>query len=91
MYYDSVKRHLIEEYGNRLGTFLVNRLSGMIRKRKAECLSHFRLCEKGNIIQEQEYEKTRKAGCCGFADEEFIFKSDNEDNRIFRIGFNYGH
>lgn len=92
--YDSAKSMLIRQYGDRLGTFLVNRLAKMIRKRQATCLSHFRICEIGNKQQEEQFSEISRSGCCGSAEEIFEFKSGWQElwkSRKFKIGFNYGH
>jgi hypothetical protein len=93
--YDSMSRKLVERYGPKLGQFLTNRLASMIRKRKAECLSHLRICKIGDPVSEGVYDDIEDDGCCGSYSETFEFK-----HKIFgmvthtskyKIGFNYGH
>lgn len=92
--YNDTKSWLIRKYGHRVGTFLTNRLAKMIRKTKDTCLDNFRIAEVGTI-EEFEYYIRQELGCCGFADEEFIFKDKLLGlipyKRKFIIGFNYGH
>ena len=88
--YDQVKAEMIELLGVSLGTFAVNRLSRMIRRRGATCVSHVRVAVVGDTAQEREYEATRATGCCGFADEEFAFERDGVTLTL-RLGFCYGH
>lgn len=77
---------LQSEYGPKLGLFLANRFAGLIRKHKAECITHVRVCCIGDPIGTYRYRQIEKDGCCASASGIFRF-----DLRFYRIGFNYGH
>lgn len=94
--YDNAVEHFAELYGYVRGRFLANRLSRMIRRCGDDaCLSHMRVCKVGNMYEEDEYDRTRESGCCGSADEEFVFWVRVAGVPVYReryrLGFNYGH
>lgn len=57
-----------------------------MKKYKTDYEDNFRMAEKGNIEQENIYNKNMKRGCCGSVDEEVVI-----NNKVYLIGFNYGH
>jgi hypothetical protein len=93
--YDSALAGLKEEYGPVLGTFLCNRFAGMIKKRKASCITDFRVCLVGDKMQEKLYHQIKSTGCCGSVDQTFTFTRKVLGiplrKQEYRIGFNYGH
>lgn len=52
------------------------------------CCDNFRVALVGNTCQEKRYRRQLKRGCCGFFDETFKCPIDN---KLYRLGFNYGH
>jgi hypothetical protein len=85
---------LCKKYGNKLGCFLTNRLAKMIRVRKAECIDNLRIARVGYTSSMLEYNRQLADGCCGFADEEFVFARRVGPlcfKSTWKIGFNYGH
>jgi hypothetical protein len=88
-YYDHIVKWLSIKYGDKIGRFLSNRLAKMIRKTNDFCMDNFRVAEVGTK-EVKKFEEQSKNGCCGSYENKFIFKEKNK-NRIFLIGYNYGH
>lgn len=92
-YYDETLKWLTSKYGKKTGLFLTNRLAKMIRQTDDYCMDNFRVAEEGTP-EMKTYEQTKKNGCCGFNDEKFIFKEKTLfgiKERVFWMGYNYGH
>lgn len=83
-YYADMRANLIDRLGDKLGAFVANRMSRMIRKRKAVNVSHVRVAKITDTHAMNAFYKAR--GCCGSAEEIYEF-----DGFSYLIGFNYGH
>jgi hypothetical protein len=94
-YYDSTLKWLTSKYGEKIGLFLTNRLSKMIRQTDDCCMDNFRVAEE-DTTETKHYKEAVKNGCCGFNDQKFVFKtydakSSTIKERVFWIGYNFGH
>jgi len=72
--YEAMKKSLINKYGLQAGLFLTNRVAKAIRQCKDECLDNFRFADIENIDEYNAYQKAKNEGCCGYWDQEVVFK-----------------
>lgn len=85
-HYTRLKAWLVEQYGEKVGTFLANRFASDLRG--CACIDNIRVCDMAVPSEVAAYEKARSNGCCGFSDRELhYFKTGQR----FMIGFNHGH
>lgn len=93
--YNSTLDYMQKRYGKQVGLFLTNRVAKMIKSRKAECISDFRVCVVGNRESEANFDEIASHGCCGCAEETFVFKHRflgiTLTTTSYKVGFNYGH
>ncbi len=78
------REELAERYGSDTGDRVWERIEFNTRGKLHA--THIRVCEVGNLVEEQAYEKIKEEGCCGEFELDYAY-----GERQFRIGFNYGH
>lgn len=91
--YHAIKNDLQKRYGTKEGSFLANRFSKAYRTYGLDnCGDNVRIALKGNPSEVERYKRSLDNGCCGFYDEEFKFiDSGTGEEKVFMVGFNFGH
>lgn len=65
----------------------ISEIDQMVSESGLEYDDNYRVCEVGEIDQEEAYMKISMNGCCGSCQ----FQKKGPDNKLYLIGFNYGH
>lgn len=80
--YDPIADYPIE------GEWIDKILSYYAEEYEGQCFSNTRFCAMDKAGDRKRYKKAKSRGCCGYHDEEV---KHPVTQRVFRIGFNYGH
>ena len=81
---------IVWKYGPVEGDWLVQQLATFWEKAadQYDCVDNVRLARVGDTNDEEQYDESKREGCCGFEDVTF---GPSPGGHTYNFGFNYGH